>query len=104
MRLRPNDSPCLELNEIRTFTFNIATVSGSNTISGTPTVTSPNLTVGTVTKSGLTITAPVTASQTGTHMLKVEADLSSSETLIGYVRVKVIDSSLLETPATRYDT
>ena len=95
MRLKPNDSPTLELNEKRNFQFKLSGAVGANTISGTPTVTTDgSLTVGTVSTSGTTVTVPITADDTGTFMLKVSANLSSAETIVGVVRVPVVDSTL----------
>jgi hypothetical protein len=93
MRLKPNDAPCMELNEKRNFQFKLSGAVGVNTISGTPTVTAPNLTVGTVSASGTTVTVPITATAQGDHRVKVTAVLSSAETIVGVVRVKVIDST-----------
>jgi hypothetical protein len=94
MRLKPNDSPCMELNEKRNFQFKLSGAVGVNTISGTPTVTANgNLTIGTVSTSGTTVTVPITATGTGTFMLKVSATLSSAEIIVGVVRVKVVDST-----------
>lgn len=101
MQFRPNDLPDMELNEVRNVVFNLAGAIGANTISGTPTCTSPNLTFGSVTSSGANITVPVTAAQVGVHMVKLSAVLSSSETLVGVARVKVIDSTR-ETNANDY--
>ena len=94
MRLKPNDAPPMELNEKRNFQFKLSGATGVNTISGTPTVTTDgNLTVGSVSSSGTTVTVPITATGVGTHMLKVQATLSSAEVIVGVIRVKVIDST-----------
>lgn len=93
MRLKPNDSPAMELNEKRNFQFKLSGAVGVNSITGTPTVTADNLTIGTVSTSGTSVTVPVTASTLGTHMVKVTAVLSSAETIVGVIRVKVIDST-----------
>ena len=37
---------------------------------------------------------PITAANTGTHMVKVTATLSSAEIIVGVVRVKVTDSTI----------
>jgi hypothetical protein len=85
----------MELNEKRNFQFKLSGAVGSNTISGTPTVTitGNGLTAGTVSASGTTVTVPITASGTGTHMLKLTATLSSAEIIVGVLRVKVTDST-----------
>ena len=93
MRLSPNDAPCMELGEVRRFQVPIAGAAGVNTISGTPTATCDTLTVGSATASGLTISFTVTADKVGTHAIMVEADLSSSETVRGFIRAKVTDST-----------
>lgn len=92
MRLKPNDSPVMELNEKRTFTFKLDPAVGANTLSS-PEVTSPQLTVGTASVSGKSISASVTASRTGTHMIKAQCSLSSGEIVVGVIRVKVVDST-----------
>ena len=102
MRLVPNDAPCMELGEVRRFQVKIDGAAGTNTISGTPTATCDTLTIGTVTASGLTISFTVTASETGTHAIMVEADLSSSETVRGFIRAKVVDSSTNASRASDY--
>lgn len=102
MRLVPNDAPCMELNEIRRFQVKIDGAAGVNTITGTPTATCDTLTVGSATASGLTISFTVTATNTGTHALMVEADLSSSETVRGFIRVKVTDSTKSVNPVGDY--
>jgi hypothetical protein len=92
MRLKPNDSPCMELGEKRNFSFKLSGAVGVNTISSA-TVTADNLTVGTASTSGTTVNVPITAANVGDHRLKVTALLSSSETIVGVIRVKVIDST-----------
>lgn len=97
MRLRPDDLPQLELGEIRNVTVNVNGAAGINTISGTPTATSDTLTIGTVSANGLAITFLVTANQTGTHSIIVSADLDSNETIKGFIRAKVVDSTACRT-------
>jgi hypothetical protein len=92
MRLRPDDAPEMELSEIRRFAFNLTGAVGVNSINSA-TITAPNLTFGTPTVSGSSVTVTCTAGATGTHMAKLTAALSSSETIIGVVRVKVVDST-----------
>lgn len=93
MRLRPNDSPEMELGEIRRFSFNLAGAVGANSISGTPTITASNLTFGACSVSGTTVTVTCTASSVGTHNALLTATLSSSETIKGHLRIKVVDST-----------
>ena len=101
MRLKPNDSPDMELGEIRRATFKLSGVVGINSINSA-TITCPGLTIGTPTISGTSVEASITASSVGTHKVKAVANLSSTETVIGYVRVKVLDSSC-ETGGRLYD-
>jgi hypothetical protein len=83
MELRPNDLPVMEKGEIRRVDVNISGAAGTNSISDTPTATCDNLTIGTVSYSGLTISFLVTATKTG----------NSNETVKGFVRAKVVDST-----------
>lgn len=92
MRLKPNDLPEMELGEIRRVTFNLSGAIGANSISAF-TITSPNLTFGTPSISGSSVSVTVTAANTGTHAIIASADLSSSETVKGFLRAKVVDSS-----------
>lgn len=93
MRLRPNDSPPMELNEKRRFTLKLDGAVGANTLSNAA-ASNPQLTLGTPSISGKAITLDVTATKTGTHMVKVGCDLSNGEKLVGVIRVKVCDSTL----------
>lgn len=92
MRLKPNDSPEMELGESRNFQFNLSGAVGANTIT-TFTVEASNLTFGTPNINGTSATVLCTADATGTWMAKATAVLSSSETAIGVLRVKVVDST-----------
>jgi hypothetical protein len=83
----------MELGEKRNFTFKLSGAVGINSISGTPTVVAPRMTVGTVTVSGTSVSAPITAAALGLHTVKVSATLSSAEIVVGVVRVKVLDST-----------
>lgn len=94
MRLRPNDSPEMELGEIRRFQFNLSGAIGANSITGTPTITAPNLTFGAPSVSGAAVSVTCTAGATGVHIAKLTATLSSAETIVGTLRVKVVDSTL----------
>ncbi len=94
MRLKPNDLPELELGEVRRLTFNLSGAVGNNTIN-TFSISSPNLTFGTPSISGASVSVTLTAAQTGTHAIIATAALSSSETVKGFVRAKVVDSSNL---------
>lgn len=102
MELKPNDLPVMELGEIRRVTVGLAGAAGTNAISGTPTASSDTLTCGTASASGLDVSFLLNADQVGTHSVMVEADLTSGETLRGYLRVKVIDSTHL-TSTTDYE-
>lgn len=92
MELRPNDLPVLIEGEIRRVTCTLSGAVGVNTIS-TATAESDNLTTGAVSISGTSISFLLTASQVGTHSLLVSGTLSSSETIKGKVRVKVVSDS-----------
>ena len=92
MRLKPNDLPEMEVGEIRRVTFNLAGAVGSNSISDFD-ISSPRLTFGTPSINGTSVTVTVTASQTGTHSIIATAELNSAETIKGFVRAKVVDSS-----------
>lgn len=93
MRLKPNDSPEMEMGEVRRFTFNLSGVTGVNAISSA-TIEAPNLTFGAPSISDATVTVSCTASKTGTHMAKLTANLASAEKLIGVLRINVKDSTL----------
>ncbi len=92
MRLKPNDLPELELGEIRRVTFNLSGAVGNNTIN-TFSISSAQLTFGTPSISGASVSVTLTAAQIGTHAIIASATLSSSETVKGFVRAKVVDSS-----------
>lgn len=93
MRLKPNDLPEMELGEVRRVTFNLAGAVGVNTITDFD-ISSPALTFGTPSISGASVTVMVTAAQCGTHAVIATAELSSNETVKGFVRAKVVDSTL----------
>lgn len=97
MRLKPDDLPDMELGEIRNITFNLAGAVGPNSISGTPTVESANLTFSDPLVDGTSFEVRVTASQVGTHVIIATAELDSLETIKGMVRVKVVDSTACST-------
>ena len=92
MRLKPNDLPEMELGEARNVTFHLAGAVGLNNIT-TFTISSPNLTFGTPIVTGTDVEVLVTAAKTGTHAIIATAELSSQETVKGFVRAKVVDSS-----------
>lgn len=92
----------MELGEVRRFQVKIDGAAGANSITGTPTATCDGLTIGTASATGLTISFTVTASATGTHAIMVEADLSSDETVRGFIRAKVVDSSRCSSSASDY--
>lgn len=88
MQLKPNDLPELVEGEIRRVTCKLSGAVGVNSISSA-TVTG-NLTTGTVSINGTEVSFALTASQVGTHYMLVSANLSSSETIKGKIRVKVV--------------
>lgn len=92
MRLKPNDTPEIELGEVRQLVFNLAGAVGVNTIS-TAAITSPNVTFGATSISGTSFSVTATFSQAGTHNIIATCTLSSSETIKGHLRAKVVDST-----------
>lgn len=92
MRLKPNDLPDMELGEARNVTFNLAGAVGPNAID-TFTVSADNLSFSAPTITGTNAEVRVSADRTGTHNIIATATLDSLETIKGFVRVKVVDSS-----------
>ena len=92
MRLRPNDLPEMELGEVRNVTFKLAGAVGANAIDSA-TFTCDRLTLGTPLISGTDVEVRVSADHTGTHNIIATATLDSLETIKGFVRCKVVDSS-----------
>jgi hypothetical protein len=88
MLLKPNDLPELVEDEIRRVTVNLSGAIGVNTITDAE-VTSSNLTLGSPSINGSAVSFLLTASSIGTHNVLISADLSSGETIKGYVRAKV---------------
>lgn len=88
MQLKPNETPDLRIGEKRRVEANIAGAAGVNSISSVD-VTSDNMTITSPSSSGLNVTFFLTATQEGTFYTKVEATLSSGETVIDYLRSKV---------------
>lgn len=101
MQLKPNETPDLRLDEKRRVSCNIAGASGTNSISSVD-VTNDNMTVTSPSHSGLDITFFLTATQEGTFYTKVSAVLSSGETVIDYLRSKVLGVPC-SSEADRYD-
>jgi len=102
MQLKPDELPNMILGEIRRVTAALAGVTGTNSITDKE-VTSDTLTIGTPSVSGTNLSFLVTASQVGTHFIKASADLSSGETVSGYIRAKVTDKPCGSLSGTRYD-
>lgn len=96
MRLRPDDLPEMVKDEARNVVFKLGGAVGVNTISGTPTVESVNglTTFGAPSVSGTSVTVKVTAANTGSDVIKLTAVLSSGETIIGPVRVRITDPAV----------
>lgn len=88
--------------EIRSVTLILSGAVGTNEISGCD-VTSDTLTIGTPSINGTSVSFLVTASQAGDHYILASADLSSSETVKGYIRAKVSGQPCESTGSTRYD-
>ena len=93
MRLKPDDSPEMQVGESRNLQFNLSGAAGANTIT-TFTIEASNLSFGTPNIDGTSVTVLCNTDTTGTHMVKATAVLSSDETVIGVLRVKVCDSTL----------
>lgn len=87
-KLTPDEIPTLVEDEVRKVTVDAASLANGSTIS-TATATSDTLMVGSVTKSGTTLTFNVTADQLGEHYVTLTATLSDGETAMGYFRVCV---------------
>lgn len=92
MRLKPNDLPDMELGEARNVTFNLSGAVGANGID-TFSISCPDLTFSTPIIDGKSVEVRVTAAKTGTHSIIATATLDSLETIKGFVRAKVVDSS-----------
>lgn len=88
MQLKPDELPDMVEDEIRRVTLQLAGAVGTNTITDQD-VTCDTLTIASVSASGTDLNFFVTASQVGTHQILAEAELSSGETVKGYVRAKV---------------
>lgn len=93
MEIRPNDAPTMEKGEVRYFTLNVSGAAGVNSITGSPTAECERLTIGTPSASGLEVSFLVTADNVGTHNIIVTCELDSSETIKGFIRAKVVDST-----------
>jgi hypothetical protein len=88
MRFR---DPVREMTEGETnrVVFNLAPVAGSNTISGTPTLSADGLTFTGTSISGTTLTSKVSGGAAGTdYLVTVTAALSSGETKVGTVKLE----------------
>jgi hypothetical protein len=88
MQLRPDELPDMIEDEVRRVTLNLSGAVGTNTITDSD-ITSDTLTIGTPSISGTSVSFNVTASNQGTHYILASADLSSGETIKGYIRAKV---------------
>jgi hypothetical protein len=75
--------------EIRRVTINLAGAVGTNTINDAS-VTSDTLTLGTPAIDGTSVSFTVTGSRAGQNLVLASCNLSSSETIKGYIRVRVI--------------
>jgi hypothetical protein len=96
MQLKPDELPDMVEDEIRRVTLNLAGVVGVNTIDDCE-VTCDTLTIGTPSISGTSISFNVTATNPGTHYILASADLSSQETVKGYIRAKVAGQPCTQT-------
>lgn len=89
MQLKPDEIPDLVQGEIRKVLVNLSGAAGINTIEAF-TATSANLTITSATSSGLQGSFFVSADKVGTHYILTAAELSSGETIKGYIRAKVV--------------
>jgi hypothetical protein len=89
MQLKPDELPDMVEGEVRRVGLNLSGAVGVNSINSS-TATSDNLTLGATSNNGTTVSFSVTASQQGSHNILVTALLSSSETIKGYIKVKVV--------------
>lgn len=92
MRLKPNDLPDMEVGEARNVVFKLAGAIGINSISDVTMEECGGLTFGAAAINGTDVTILTTANRTGTHDIRITADLSSNEIVKGHCRVKVVDS------------
>lgn len=81
----------MELGESRNFTFNLGGEIGVNNITDA-TFSGDNLTFGTATISGASVTVSVEPTATGVLTLKLVAELASNEVLVKKLRVHCVDS------------
>ncbi len=87
MQYRPNDCEITK-GETRKLTFNHA---AGNNVLNSFTVTCAQATFTTPVLSETTATVFATFNQSGTHKVIGTAELASGETLVGFIRAKVID-------------
>jgi hypothetical protein len=88
MQFKPTEFPDMVQDELRNGSAILDGAVGINEIVSC-TATCSTLTIGEATPDGNTVTFPVTATQLGRHNILVTAELSSSETVKGYVSVRV---------------
>ena len=88
MEFRPNDISMVE-GETRQVTLNLSGAVGPNTISEFA-ATCDSLTTSLTASSGNTASFFLTADRIGTHSVLVSGELSSGETIKGYIRAKVV--------------
>jgi hypothetical protein len=101
MQLKPDELPDMVEDEIRRVTLNLSGAVGINTINSA-TVSSDTLTCGTPSISGTSVTFTVTADNIGTHYILASCDLSSSETIKGYIRAKVTGKPCISSSSDDY--
>jgi len=88
MEFKPNEVPDMVEGETRKVTLNLSGAVGPNTISEF-TATSDHLTTSLTATNGPSASFFLTANKVGTHYVLVACELSSGETVRGYIRAKV---------------
>ena len=89
MQLKPDELPDLVEGETRKVLLKLDGAVGINNIEEF-TVTCDTLTITSPSSTGTSGTFFVTAGKVGTHHILASADLSSGETIKGYIRAKVV--------------
>lgn len=92
MRLRPDNLPDMVKGEQRVITLSLAGAVGANTITDFEITSEPDqLSFGTPSTSGTTVSVRVDADQSGCYKILPTAELSSGEIVKGVLSVKIID-------------
>ena len=93
MLLKPNDLPPMNLGEKRNVMFKLSGAVGANAINSFSIESVPgSLSFGSPSIAGTNVTVRVNADALGDYTLVATAVLSSTEEVIGHVRVKVVEA------------